>query len=174
MKWQYLKETTSSSYPYTHDHRESHLLQSPQGKLFIVSSVKNAHSTDTGITYTETILVEVGPDLRVKESFWDQRQLLGGVWDPKEALKQWGIEVDFPDKENMPTENKNADLDLTTRQGVLELMESSKTEKEWNDNCDKVKAANPYNGYPNYPGFWFEVILASGVASRVLARIKGK
>ena len=33
-------------------------------------------------------------------------------------------------------------MDLTTIAGVKELMASSKSEQEWNDNCDKVKATN--------------------------------
>lgn len=48
---------------------------------------------------------------------------------------------------------------------VSALMESSQTEQEWNNNCDKVKKA--CNGYPN---FWFEVIIMSGLAGRVTAR----
>ena len=35
----------------------------------------------------------------------------------------------------------DTDQDLTTQQGVVTLMESSKSEKEWNDNCDEVKEA---------------------------------
>ena len=174
MKWKYIGERTSKRYPYSYDHREAHVLESPDGILFVISSVKNAYNPETNKSYTETILVQVDADLKLQDGFWNQRQLLDGVWDPREALKQWGIEVDFPDKENMLPENKNAVLDLTTREGVLKLMESCQTEKEWNDNCDKVKAANPYGGYPDYPNFWFEVILQSGVAYRVLNRIKGK
>ena len=44
---------------------------------------------------------------------------------------------------------------------VVELMQSSQTEKEWNDNCDKVKAE--CNGYPD---FWYGSIVMSGLASR--------
>ncbi len=43
---------------------------------------------------------------------------------------------------------------------VVKLMESSKSENEWNSNCDKVKAA--HNG--QYPDYWFESIMSSGVA----------
>lgn len=50
--------------------------------------------------------------------------------------------------------------DLTQVNSVIELMKSSKSEQEWNDNCDKVKVAN--NGYPE---FWFKAIILSGVAS---------
>ena len=45
-----------------------------------------------------------------------------------------------------------------TREDVMNLMMGSKNSKEWNDNCDKVKAA--FNGYP---AFWFADIIASGI-----------
>lgn len=54
--------------------------------------------------------------------------------------------------------------DLTTPEGVKALMESSRSEENWNDNCDKVKAAN--NGYP---GFWYATIMLSGVAAKAQA-----
>lgn len=44
---------------------------------------------------------------------------------------------------------------------VIELMLSSKTENEWNDNCDKVKSA--FNGYPD---FWFFTIVIGGVLGK--------
>jgi len=43
---------------------------------------------------------------------------------------------------------------------VVELMESSTSEQEWNANCDKVKKA--CNGYPD---FWYRAIIASDVLS---------
>lgn len=51
--------------------------------------------------------------------------------------------------------------DLTTEAGVVALMQSSKSESEWNNNCDKVKAAND-----GYPEFWFGAVIASGLALR--------
>ena len=39
------------------------------------------------------------------------------------------------------------------------LMLSSKTEKEWNDNCDKVK--KEFNGYPEW---WYKEIVGSSIA----------
>jgi len=45
---------------------------------------------------------------------------------------------------------------------VLALMESSKTEAEWNANCDKVQAA-----CGGYPDFWYSTIVQSGLANRV-------
>ena len=39
------------------------------------------------------------------------------------------------------------------------LMLSSKTEKEWNDNCDKVK--KEFNGYPEW---WYKEIVESSIA----------
>lgn len=49
-------------------------------------------------------------------------------------------------------------MDLTQREDVIALMKSSKTEKEWNANCNLVKAANR-----GYPDFWYEAIVLSGV-----------
>lgn len=45
---------------------------------------------------------------------------------------------------------------------VVTLMESSKSEDEWNANCRHVKKA-----CGGYPGFWFPVIITSGLADRV-------
>ena len=52
-----------------------------------------------------------------------------------------------------------------TEKEVVALMESSKTSKEWNKNCDIVKAK-----CGGYPSFWFAAILLSGLANRVLER----
>jgi len=52
--------------------------------------------------------------------------------------------------------------DLTTVEGVREVMERSRTESEWSDNCDAVKAANS----DSYPSFWFMEIILSGLAKR--------
>ena len=41
---------------------------------------------------------------------------------------------------------------------VVKLMESSKSESEWNLNCDKVKKA-----CKGYPDFWYEKVVLSGV-----------
>ena len=49
-----------------------------------------------------------------------------------------------------------------TQTEVVELMESSKNEQEWNDNCDKVKKT--CNGYPD---FWYRAIILSGILSGV-------
>lgn len=54
-------------------------------------------------------------------------------------------------------------MNLTTPDGVRDLMRSSKNEKEWNDNCDLVKKAN--NGYPS---FWYAEIILSGLITEVL------
>jgi hypothetical protein len=51
---------------------------------------------------------------------------------------------------------------------VVKLMESSKSEKEWNDNCDKVKRA-----CGDYPSFWYSSIILSGVANRTMAKFGG-
>jgi hypothetical protein len=44
---------------------------------------------------------------------------------------------------------------------VIEMMQSSRSESEWNANCDKVKTA-----FEGYPEWWFTAIVASGVMSR--------
>ena len=49
-----------------------------------------------------------------------------------------------------------------TEQEVIALMEGSKTEEEWNTNCDIVKET--FGG--NYPGFWFVAINVSGILAR--------
>lgn len=55
------------------------------------------------------------------------------------------------------------ELDLTKKEDVVKLMKTSKNSNEWNNNCDKVKAANGNN----YPGFWYASIVLSGVMARV-------
>lgn len=45
---------------------------------------------------------------------------------------------------------------------VVALMKSSKSDQEWNDNCDKVKKE-----CGGYPSFWYSAIVMSGVAGRV-------
>lgn len=47
------------------------------------------------------------------------------------------------------------------KEEVVKLMKSSKSEKEWNENCDKVK--KECNGYPD---FWYVEIIMSGLAGR--------
>jgi hypothetical protein len=49
-----------------------------------------------------------------------------------------------------------------TENEVVELMKTSKSEKEWNANCDAVKKA--CNGYP---AFWYSAIIVSGLVWRV-------
>jgi hypothetical protein len=51
---------------------------------------------------------------------------------------------------------------------VVTLMESSKSEAEWDANCDKVKAA-----CGGYPDFWWKAIMMSGVASRTTVKFGG-
>jgi len=47
---------------------------------------------------------------------------------------------------------------------VVELMKSSKSEKEWNANCNLVKSK-----CGGYPSFWYGAIVISGVASKTAA-----
>lgn len=58
-----------------------------------------------------------------------------------------------------------SETDLTIRDNVIALMESSETRKQWNANCDRVIAAN--NG--DYPEFWHEAIVRSGIAGAVIS-----
>lgn len=55
-----------------------------------------------------------------------------------------------------------------TREEVIALMESSQSEQEWNDNCDKVKKA-----CSGYPDFWYPAVILSGLLSKVAARWGG-
>ena len=50
-------------------------------------------------------------------------------------------------------------MDLTNISDVRDLMASSKSEKEWNENCDKVKTAND----GKYPSPWYFEIILGGV-----------
>lgn len=52
-----------------------------------------------------------------------------------------------------------------TREEVIRLMESSRTQEDWNANRDRVKQV-----YDGYPSFWFKDILQSGLAGRVTGR----
>lgn len=48
------------------------------------------------------------------------------------------------------------------KQEVVDLMKSSKSETEWNANCDKVKKT-----FGGYPDFWYTAIVLSGIAADV-------
>jgi hypothetical protein len=52
--------------------------------------------------------------------------------------------------------------DLTCEKDVVELMQSSKSEEEWNKNCRHVKTAN--NG--QYPSFWWKAVILSNLAEK--------
>lgn len=49
-----------------------------------------------------------------------------------------------------------------TKDQVVSLMESSKSESEWIANCDKVQVA-----CGGYPDFWYASIVLSGLVGRV-------
>lgn len=57
---------------------------------------------------------------------------------------------------------ENIKYDLTTIDGVKALMSSSRSEEEWNSNCDKVKSANG-----DYPYWWYGEIVLSGLLDDV-------
>jgi hypothetical protein len=46
-------------------------------------------------------------------------------------------------------------------------MGNSQSEREWNANCDAVKKANG-----DYPAFWYEEVIMSGLASQTAAKFK--
>jgi len=48
-----------------------------------------------------------------------------------------------------------------TKEQVVDLMKSSTSENEWNNNCDKVKAA-----FGGYPSFWYSAVIMSGVLNK--------
>ena len=50
-----------------------------------------------------------------------------------------------------------------TQQEVVTLMASSKSEEEWNTNCDIVKSR--CNGYPS---FWYQAVIVSGLMGKTL------
>lgn len=54
---------------------------------------------------------------------------------------------------------------LDDKERVVALMESSRSEQEWNDNCDAVKAE-----FGGYPSWWYPTIVMSGILKRVVAR----
>lgn len=51
-----------------------------------------------------------------------------------------------------------------TEQEVVALMKTSKSEEEWNANCDKVKAT-----CGGYPDFWYSAVIMSGLLTQVKA-----
>lgn len=51
--------------------------------------------------------------------------------------------------------------ELSTPEQVIDLMSGSQSEQEWNNNCDKVKAA-----FKGYPDWWYEKIILSGVLAQ--------
>ena len=50
-----------------------------------------------------------------------------------------------------------------TKQEVIDMMKGSKSEQEWNDNCDRVKAESRATTGKDYPDWWFAEINASGL-----------
>ena len=51
---------------------------------------------------------------------------------------------------------------------VVALMKSSRSESEWNANCNKVKKA-----CGGYPDFWHSAIVLSGVAAETAKKFGG-
>lgn len=48
----------------------------------------------------------------------------------------------------------------------LNLLESAKTEKEWNSACETVRS----NHGGGYPSDWYDKVIASGLMTRVASR----
>lgn len=57
------------------------------------------------------------------------------------------------------------DQNLTIPEGVEAYMASSTSERDWNSRCNDVKQANG----GDYPPFWFEAIVLSGLMARAAA-----
>ena len=55
-----------------------------------------------------------------------------------------------------------------SEQEVVNLMKSSRSEHEWNKNCDKVKAE-----CGGYPSFWYAAIILSGIAAETSSKWGG-
>tara|TARA_B100001964_G_C13672514_1_gene353969 strand:- start:73 stop:270 length:198 start_codon:yes stop_codon:yes gene_type:complete len=55
-----------------------------------------------------------------------------------------------------------------TQDQVVELMKGSKSEIEWNTNCNKVKKA-----CGGYPDFWYTAIVLSGIAAETAKKFGG-
>jgi hypothetical protein len=51
-----------------------------------------------------------------------------------------------------------------TQQEIIDLMKSSKSDNEWNDNCAKVKTE--FGGH--YPDFWYAAIIQSDLVNQTL------
>jgi hypothetical protein len=51
-------------------------------------------------------------------------------------------------------DQKFNDRALRTREGVVELMSGSNSQRDWDKNCDAVVAAN----YGHYPTFWYDAV----------------
>ncbi len=55
-----------------------------------------------------------------------------------------------------------------TKDEVLSLMRSSKSSSEWAANCDKVKSLHPSKFGGQYPEYWYEAVIESGLMDEVL------
>lgn len=53
-----------------------------------------------------------------------------------------------------------------SKEQVVALMESATSEADWNAKCNQVKKA--FGG--QYPDFWYETVVTSGLARTVAAR----
>lgn len=65
----------------------------------------------------------------------------------------------------MTNDDLTGEPDLTTPDGVIRLMMSSKNLREWTANCDAVKEANG----GAYPAFWYGAMITSGRARELAA-----
>lgn len=54
-----------------------------------------------------------------------------------------------------------------TKEEAIELLKSSKSPKDWDDNCNKVQAA--FGGYPHW---WQEILFSSWKADLMLEFIR--
>ena len=61
------------------------------------------------------------------------------------------------------------EFDLTTREGVCAILNTSNSSEEWKANVEKIKDANS----GNYPDFWFDIVVIGGLCDSIAARWGG-
>lgn len=106
----------------------------------------------------------------IKNEVWAGNKYLGKFNNFTAAYSQDGfvvVEYDgntvyFVVEDQLDFSKQISRIENINEQQVINLIKSSRSEHEWNANCDIVKKA--FNGYPN---FWYNVIIRSGLANEV-------
>ncbi|MEI6266302.1 MAG: hypothetical protein WCP14_00195 [bacterium] len=125
----------------------------------IVRKVVVGHST-----HTETVATPRD------DGKGDYKNYINPDYNKDELSKKIDKQNKYFDESNelMDIPEKESTVDLTSPEAVIALMESSKDEKEWNANCDRVIAANG----GDYPSFWLKEIVISGIVQRTQEKWK--